>query len=55
MPLTPKSGEHDDHIAPIAVVESIATTDSEEFGMTPQTLSPGETPHFFILDANDST
>ena len=55
MPLTPKSGEHDDHIAPIAVVASIATTVSEQFGIIPQTLSPGDNHHFFILDASAST
>ena len=41
---TPKSGEHDDHTAPIDAVASIAITASGMFGMNPTTRSPSRTP-----------
>src|SRR5665811_1497000 len=43
-PSGPKSGEHDDQIAPIAAVASIAITANDEFGISAATLSPDLTP-----------
>ena len=43
-PWMPKSGEHDDQMAPMLVVASIATTVSRILGMKPATRSPVVTP-----------
>ncbi len=40
----PKSGEHDDQIAPMLVAASIAMIDSGTFGIKPPTRSPHATP-----------
>ena len=40
----PKSGEHDDQVAPRLAVASIAITVSGRFGMKAATRSPGPTP-----------
>ena len=44
-PLTPKSGEHDDQIAPRLVAASIAITVSGMFGINPATRSPDPDAH----------
>ena len=51
-PLMPKSGEHEDQIAPRLAVASMATTVSGTFGMKPATRSPLPTPS--ALSACDS-
>jgi hypothetical protein len=46
MPWTPKSGEHDDQVAPIQLAASIPVTASGMFGSSAATRSPGRTPSF---------
>lgn len=43
-PLTPKSGEQEDQMAPMLVAASMATTVSIMLGMKPATRSPTVTP-----------
>jgi hypothetical protein len=54
-PLMPKSGEHEDQIAPRLVVASIATTVSGMLGMNPATRSPFPTPSAFSACVRHAT
>jgi hypothetical protein len=51
----PKSGEHDDHTAPMLAVASAATTVSGRFGNQPATRSPRPTPSARRPDATLAT
>ena len=51
IPLTPKSGEHEDQIAPMLVVANIAITASGILGIKAATLSPFFKPIFLKLCA----